>query len=206
MIMDAQATLHLGRIDRTLRTSAVGALLLIAAWLLRDILLLAFAAVLLACILRGASHQLHRKIGFGPGWCLLIVLSVLVLAIGALLWWRGPAMVHEAGQMADQLTTQVRRLWAELQHSTWGAQIADRLRCGSGLAGIGMGGYLSGISSSVLGAGASLIIVVAAGLFLAISPQVYVRGSLHLFPESWRPRGREVMVGVGTTLQIWFLG
>ena len=64
--MDSQ-TQSLRGIDQTLRASAIGTLVIIAVWVLRDILLLAFASVLLACILRGASEAVRRTFALGPG-------------------------------------------------------------------------------------------------------------------------------------------
>ena len=73
--MDAQAIRHLRGIDRTLRACAIGALLLIAVWALRDILLLSFAAVLVACILRGAGEVVRDNSHLGSGASLAAVVT-----------------------------------------------------------------------------------------------------------------------------------
>lgn len=194
------------RIDRTLRGIAVGTALILAAWVLQDILLLGFAAVLLACILRGASTQLHHRSGLGQGWSLLAVVVALVLAASLLVWWRGPAMAEQASQMLDQLARQAEQLWSQLTQSAWGASIAEQLRGSAGPAGLRITGYVGGVASSVLGIGGSLVVVVATGLFLANAPQLYLNGALHLLPPAWRQRGREVGTAVGSGLQWWFVG
>jgi predicted PurR-regulated permease PerM len=144
---------HLRGIDRTLRASAVGVLFLIAAWLLGDILLIIFAAILMACVLRGGSYCVHRWTGLNVGW-----------------------------NLADQL----RRALQSVRSS--------------------LAGQIPGVASSVLGVGGTLIVVSATGLFLAASPETYVKGGLRLLPRAWRQRGREVAEELGKTLQLWFLG
>ena len=126
--MNDQATRHLRGIDRTLRASALGVCLLIAIWVLRDILLLAFAAVLMACLLRGASGFLQSRTGAGAGLSLLTVVVVAIFLLGVLLWWRGTAIADQASQMVTQLTNQAQRLWEQLGTSAWGALLARQLR------------------------------------------------------------------------------
>lgn len=204
--LDKQATRHLRGIDLTLRASAVGGLLLVAVWAVRDILLLGFAAVLLACVLRGASDGLHRRTGMGPGWALIAVVIAISLAIGALLWWRGAAIGEQAVQMAAQLTSQLEQLWQQLGESAWGSLVAQQLRGSLKSVGTVLTGYVPGVAGSVLGIGGSLVVVVATGLFLAATPQLYLSGGLRLLPIAWRPRGREVALQIGKTLRLWFLG
>lgn len=203
---DAVRAAALRGIDRTFRATAVGALLLLAAWLLKDALLLAFAAVLVACGLRGASDRLARATGLGEGWSLLAVVLLLASAVGALVWWRGPQVAEQGVQLADQLAEQGRRLWDQLGRSAWGTQVLQQLERLRRSVVDGLGGYVTGFASSTLGVGGSLLLVGATALFLAASPRVYVDGSLRLLPLRWRPRGREVLQELGSTLRLWFAG
>jgi predicted PurR-regulated permease PerM len=204
--LDNLSARHLREISRTLRISAVGLLLIIVLWGLRDILLLGFAAVLIACVLRGAGNVLHRHSGLGDGLSLLAVVSMIVLALGALMLWRGTAIAEQVSQMSDQLTRQIEQLWRDMSGSGWTAWLAKQLRSVSDSASKNLTGYVPGVASSVLGIGGSVVVVLATALFLAISPRSYIDGGLRLLPISWRPRGREVMLQTGNTLQLWFLG
>ena len=197
---------YLRGIDRTLRAAAIGALLLLGAVVLRDILLLLFAAVLIACVLHGAADWLHRHAGLSEGWSLTAVVAGLLLALGALVWWRGPAMAGQAGQMIDQLAGQLRRVWSVMDDLGWAGSIADNLREASQKIGAGVTGYVTGFVSSTLGITGTLVVVIATALFLAASPRLYIGGALRLIPVAWRPRGREVMTGIGHDLQLWFVG
>ncbi|KIZ43190.1 permease [Rhodopseudomonas palustris] len=193
-------------ISRTLRITAIGLVLIIVLWGLRDILLLGFAAVLIACVLHGAGDALHRRSGLGEGWSLLAVVLTLLLGLGALLFWRGTVIADHVSQMTDQLSLQLQQLWQQMSGKGWTALLAQQLRSSVESAGKNLSGYVPGVASSVLGIGGSALVVVATALFLAISPRRYIDGALRLVPIGWRPRGREVMLEIGETLQLWFVG
>ncbi len=204
--MDSRATRHLRGIDRTLRVSASAIALLFAVWLLRDILLLVFAATLIACVLRAAANWLHRKTGIGPGWSLLAVVAALLVVAGGIGWWRGPLIADQASQLLDQLVSQSQRLWQDLEDTRLGQRVAERLRGEGRSLFETFGGFVPSLAGSVLGLGGSLVVVIATALFLAAAPGTYVDGLLSLLTPSWRPRGREVLHSLGQTLQLWFVG
>jgi predicted PurR-regulated permease PerM len=204
--LDDQATRHLRSIDRTLRLAANVLLFAIFTWLLRDILLLAFAAVLVACILRGASDAVSHSTGLGPEISLAAVTIVLTSTFAAVLWLRGLAIADQAMQILQQLQTQIEHLWGELQTSSWGVLASRQLRDATNSLRGAITGYAPGVASSMLGIGGSIVVTMAAAAFLAASPQFYLGGSLRLLPTAWRPRARDVAAEVCRTLQLWFAG
>ncbi len=90
--LDAQITHHLRGIDRTLRFSAATALLGSLAAARHPAF--GIAAVLMACVLRGASDTLDRATGIGQRVPLALVVALSGLTIGSVLWWRGNAMAN----------------------------------------------------------------------------------------------------------------
>ena len=184
--MPGDESRYLRRIQRTLTGVTVGTVLILAGWVLRDILLLIFMSVLIACILRGASDCLHRWTGVGEGWALFTVVASIFSTLALLTWWRGPVIADQATQVFDQLVTQVQRLWQQLAETPWGGSIAGRLRQavepGSGR----LAGHVTGVVSSTFGVGGSTLLVIATALFLAISPQIYVAGTVRLLPPLFR--------------------
>ena len=204
--MDEELTAHVRHIERTLRVSAIGLFLIVAIWLLRDILLLSFSAVVIACVLRGASDAVQRTTRLGPSSSLLLVILLASLAVGAVLWWRGSAIFNQADEITQQLKAQLEEIWRQLESSPWGSVLAQQLRIAGKSLRTGLSGYVPGVVGSVLGIGGSLVVTGATAIFLAASPQLYLEGALRLLPIAWRPRGREVATELAATLRLWFLG
>ncbi len=199
-------TRRLASIEQTIRYTSIGAVLILIIWLLRDIVLLGFAAVLIACVLRGVADFLRRRSGLDHSWSLAVVVGILVLLLTGLIWWRGSEIVGQVQQLSDQLATQGERLWSQVEKGAWGRRAAESLRHSIQSATDGLPGFATGVATSTLGIGGSLVVVVVTGLCLAASPQIYIGGSLRLLPPEWRPRGREVFSNLGQTLRLWCLG
>ncbi|HEY0206753.1 MAG TPA: AI-2E family transporter [Acetobacteraceae bacterium] len=192
--------------DATLRALAVGAALLLVAWALRDVLLLAFAAVLAACALRLASDRLSTATRLTSGWCLALVVTALLLVLGLFGWWRGGVIAAQATDLGDNFSDRARELWTQVGQTSWGARLADQARDAVESSLASVGGYLTGFARSTLGIGGSALLVGVAALFIAAAPGTYVDGALRLLPPRVRGRGREVLAATGRALQLWFLG
>jgi predicted PurR-regulated permease PerM len=200
------ASRHVRGIDLTLRAVAVATLVLLGAILLRDVLLLIFAAVLAACVLRGAAVWLHARIGIGTGWCLALVLvSLMMLIIGGL-WLQGAHVTAQAASVADAVTQQVKNLWERWQDNPLVQRLMPRLKDEAGSMVGSFTSAVPGVASSVIGVGGDLVVIFATAIFLAVAPETYASGFLRLFPVPWRSRGQEIMQELGSTLQLWFLG
>jgi predicted PurR-regulated permease PerM len=197
---------NLRGIDYTLRAVAIAVPVLLAATMLRDVLLLVFAAVLAACVLRGAATWLHGHIGLGTGWCLAVVIVLLVLLIGIGLWLQGPRVTSQAAMVTDTVSQQVQHLWATWQDNPLVQRLMPRLKDQAGSMLGSITARMPGVASSVLGIGGDLVVMLATAIFLAASPATYVGGFLRLLPPGWRPRGSEVMDHLGNALKLWFLG
>lgn len=197
---------YLRGIDRTLRVAAIGGVFLLVIWMMGDILLIIFAAILVACVLRGAAERVHRLTGLSAGWSLFALVAAMLLIAGLIVWWRGPNLADQVDQIIDQLTTQLPRLWERLEQNAWGPRMVDYLHRTAQSTVRFLTGQLPGFAGSLLGIGGSLVVVAATGLFLAASPETYVDGGLRLLPPGWRQRGRDVISELGNTLQLWFVG
>jgi len=197
---------HLRRIDYTLRAAAVVALLLLGASLLQDVLLLGFAACLLACVLAGAASWLHHRTGIGAGLCLTAVIVLLTTLFCSGIWLDGPRIIAEGATVAASVRQQVEHLWDIWQDNPSVLQLMPHLKDQAAPLLGHLTSMAPGVASSAIGIGGDLVVIIATSIFLAAAPGTYVGGFLRLLPPLWRPRGREVMQGLGSTLQLWFLG
>lgn len=199
-------------------TLARGTLVVLAVWALanllwlgRDVLFVAMLAALLGIFLSFFADLLTRLRIPRPLAVLIIVLGALGLLVGAgwLLWPSLQAQLASLGEQFPRAVTQVSE-WAERQwRALSGGTIPDleaqiRQRFNQEVAGI-IGGALP-LLDTVVGALFGLVVVLAAGLFAAVNPEVYRSGLERLFPPRVRPRIHDALGELAHTLRWWMVG
>ncbi len=203
--MTSRRDLH--SIAVSLRVALLLGLAMLLIWLLSAVLLLVFAAVLMACVLHGGASKINGWTGLPRGWALLLIIVGLLAVTGGAIWWRGPEIADQTSEIARNLVQQGERAQSYIMGTSWGRELADRVEGVSGWSVAGkLGSYVPIVANSVLGLGSTLVILVATALFFAASPGLYRDGLVRLLPVPWRPRGREVMDDMGEALQLWFVG
>ena len=65
---------------------------------------------------------------------------------------------------------------------------------------------MAGFLGSALGLFGTLVVVLIAGIYLAVSPEVYVNGALRLVTVKHRPMAKEMIEAAGSALQAWSAG
>ena len=96
----------LENISMLLQLVAVAAAVVVLVTVLGEVVMIVFATVLIAVMLRGAAARIGHLAGIGTGWGLLAVVVLIVAFFGGLGWWRGPKLTHEANQLQDALGVQ----------------------------------------------------------------------------------------------------
>ena len=181
--------------------AAVAAALLL--WRLVDVLLLVFAGVLLALLLRAPADGLARRTPLTPGWSLAVVIFVATLVLGGAGWLFGAQLAGQLGELAHKLPSLVEGIRDRLEQYDW---ISNALSSGDiapdGKA-IGRG---IGVLAATVGALTYVVVIFFTGLFLAAQPALYVEGALRLVPQRSRPRARQVLADLAHTLRSWLIG
>ena len=194
------------RIATTLAYAFGLAIAVAILWGMGDIVLLVFAAALIACLLRGGADWLANRIGGPAGlWLAAIVLAVVGF-LGFEIFVRGPVI---AGQLSDiwvQLRGQAMDLWSRYGQADWLQPVLGHARDWFENGTQKIAGVAAGFGTSTLGGLGSLLVMLVTAIFFAIDPTLYVEGTVHLLPRDWRPHGREVMRDVGHVLRWWFIG
>jgi predicted PurR-regulated permease PerM len=207
-------TAVLRRIYDLLRLVVAATSVIVAIWLLSDVLTVVFAAALLAVILHGVAMLLRRFTGL-PYWASLtiVALAILVFLVG-LGVLAGPGLSDQAVKLRQAVMGQAAGLHDRLGRSEWGKFILQQIPQSfggdkeGGTPGVpsGFAGSVGGFLGSAFGLFGTLAVVVIAGLYLAGAPGTYVNGALRLVPVAHRPKAKVLCEAAGKALWAWSAG
>lgn len=183
-------------------------ILLLFLWSAADILLLVFAGVLLATVLRGFSNMLSEHTPISPGWALTIVSLSLVALMGVSTWLLAPGVAEQFVELQASLPVAIEQVEEYLEQYPWVEEVMVQLPQPTELI-PGVNEILSqaaGVFSSTMGLIIGFFIIVFGGIYFAVDPGMYVNGIAQLVPHRGRPRACEVLYAVGKTLWWWLIG
>lgn len=177
-------------------------------WRLSHVLLVIFAAILVAVLLDGVTRLLRRYLPLGHTAALILVLLLITSLIALFFIFAGPAIGDQVGQLVEQLPQSAAQLRDTLASQPWAQALmrsapnAEEMvtRAGDLL------GQITGVFSSTLGAAVNAAIVVMIGVYLAWEPRVYGRSLMALMPTRAGPRAEQVLDAVGHALRWWLVG
>lgn len=185
-------------------------ILTLALWQLSYVVLLAFAAVLIAIGLRHSAGYLTRYLSIPIKLGVFVVLAVMIGLFATLITMAGPRIADEFNQLLSSLPKAWEQLRGYLEGSTIGGTLQDMLSIsGSGegaAAPSGIFGFIQGTLSAVVGSLANIVLIITIAMFLATEPRPYINGALRLVPINKRDRAAEIVSELGTSLWKWLLG
>ncbi|RAI55264.1 AI-2E family transporter [Roseicella frigidaeris] len=184
-------------------------LLLFLLWLVPEVPLLGFAAVLLALALRAGGEPLARRTGL-PDWAAVLLVAALTVAALALAVWAaaGP-LAEQATQLAQRLPQSLETLRGWLSGTAWGDWLLRQAEPGqliSGSSAETAAQAAARAAGSTLGGLGNLVLVVLLALYLAVQPAGYLSGLRSLFDPRIDGRVQETLAEIGHTLRGWLLG
>lgn len=211
--MTAETKAERTYIERVLVTAAVvifAALVLLLLYYTFDIVLLMFAAVLLAIFLRGLADIAGRYIKIGEGWLVMIVSLLLLGILAGAIALLAPSVGEQVRHLRQEVPVSIGKIGSFLSQYGWGRTLLEQLPSTDDatkmLTDSGFLSNLGGIFSSTLGAIGNFLVVILLAIYLATEPQFYALGFTKLFPIGRRQRVREVLVGIGESLRWWLIG
>ena len=180
------------------------AVVAVLVWQLANVLLLLFGAILVAVLLRSVAGLVERVTQTAGRWsvgvaCLLVggVLAGFFALMGSQIQAQATALIESLPDLIEgaeeRLGVSGLREWIE-------EQLADVLQ--NGEFAVSVANY----STWIVSIGAHVVIVVASGIYLALSPRTYRRGLLKLFPVPRQDEARDTLETVGSALKLWLVG
>lgn len=205
-------------VRRALIVFALAALAL-ALWVLSDLLLLVFAAILSAIALRALMAPLVRATGMAEPFALFAVVLLIIALVATV-------ALQFGARLADQTAYVLQNAPAALQSLLQTLKLEDISKDLGGTAIGEIATRVLSLGSSVIEAAAAFVLIVVGGIYFAAAPQPYRRGLISVFPERWRGSitstvddsafalGRwlyaqliaMVIVGVLTGIGMWLVG
>jgi predicted PurR-regulated permease PerM len=201
---------------------------LMLAWLGRVILMLLFAAIVVAVLMTTIVDWLVKRFKLRRGLAFALILIVAVCVSGLALWLNGSNLIDQFANLQTDLPQAAHQFIARMNEYAWGrwllAQWSDYSQLSSSVS-----SALTRIGGMVLSTAtvlAGLVLIGFLGLYLAAEPEVYFSYLQRATPTRYRPAldacaARAVRslrwwvfsqmlsmtaVGIIVTLGLWILG
>jgi predicted PurR-regulated permease PerM len=164
-------------------------LALTLAWMGRVILLLLFAAIVLASLLSAIIDWVMKKLRLGRNMAFALIGLVGVTLVILAIWLSGPNIIDQFASLQADLPQAVQKLLDHARGYSWGrwvlSQWSDYSQLSSSIsyAVTQVGGIVLSTASLLTG----LAIIAFLGVYLAAEPEVYFSGLRRMVPQCNRP-------------------
>jgi len=185
-------------------------LLLLLLYYTFDVVMLVFAAALLAIFLSGLADIIKPYVPLGDGLRVLLVSVVLLTVVGATIALLSPSIADQGQHLREELPKSAESVRVYVSQFSWGRtlieqlptfdQVKDKINVSTLLSGVG------GVFTSTVGALGNVAIVVLLAIYLAGEPKFYSEGFVRLFPIPRRQRVTEILHQVYESLRWWLIG
>lgn len=172
-------------------------------WLLAGTVLLVFAAILIAVILRAFAHALETRAYVPRGMSFYLALILSVAAIAGFGYFFGGQIRTQLGEVLSRLPGQLDTLAKQLGIQDPLGMIEKQLEDGFGT---NIFGQAAGFGYSLVGGIIDALIVIVAAIYLAYDPKLYRKVIVSVFPSEQRRTVDRSMLETGAALKMWFLG
>lgn len=166
--------------------------------------LLLFASSMLALLLRGTSDAIASRTGLGPRLSLGLVIVLGTGLLGATAYLLAPRVGAQVQEFLELMPAAAKRFDNWLHNVPGGEWLGKKLT-----EGVGSGNRMESarqVARVTYQAVIGILVILVAGIYLAIDPDTYIRGFIRLFPVEMRTRAGDVLSELGDTLQRFMLG
>jgi len=176
-----------------LATGIVVAVLLVGQ--LVHVLLLLFGSVLFAVLLRAVADPIERTTPISGRWAVALAVLLVAGVLAGFLWLMGAQIRAQLLLLLENLPDLVDQAENRLGIEGLGDWLEQRRLAilEDGNLAVDVASY----STRVVSGGAHVLVVLAAGIYLALTPRAYRDGVLLLIPAEHREGARETMTTMG---------
>lgn len=171
-------------------------------WQLSGVLLLAFGSILVALILHALADALARYLRISRQWSLTVSGVLLLAAFLGIAYLFGSNIRAQFSNVAEQLPVALDAFGRKVGIGPISDSLSEIV---SEIPSSGLAQRIAGIGGTLLGGLADAVLVVIAGLYIAASPHLYVRGFVQLFPIDQHRRIESALEACGHALRLWLV-
>ena len=179
----------------------------LAVWRLSDVVVLTFASVLLALVLRSLAAPVSRATRLPESWVVAPVALIIAAVFAAAGWLFGSQIGSQFDSLAKILPAGARQLAQDAATGPWATWLLNHAQD------IDLSSVMSQAAGPIRTFFASAFRTIAyfgllifASIYLAMQPVRYREGLLRLVPSGRRARIGEVLDLAGETLRRWVIG
>lgn len=178
------------------------AALFFVAWHLRALLVMLFAAVVVATVFRTIAAPIQRRTPLSENASVAAAILIVFAIIASAAWLFG----SEIGRQTHVLSERLPAAWESFLKllARWG--LADDLRGWLSAPSPEGGNVISSVMRflvSVSGGIADTLVVLFAGIFLALQPRLYLTGAIKMVPPARRRLVTDAIGHSENALQLW---
>ena len=167
-----------------------------ALWMLSELLLLVFGSILFAVVLRAIAQPIRQVTSMRERLALLVAGLGIIVVLGVVSYLFGSKISAQLVTIGAMLPEAAQSLTKSMPFLT----ISELLRDTS-IGNLVLSAFSWG--TTIFGALFSLVVMIAAGIYIAISPLVYYRGFVSLFPSGTREQISATLNDAGHALRRW---
>jgi predicted PurR-regulated permease PerM len=172
-------------------------------WRISGVLMLLFAAVLLAVLLRSLADLIARHTPVPERWALTVATVTVATLVTAFLVLFGAQISGQISQVFERLPTALDGAGERLGISNASSELENAITANAGPSVLSRA---AGLGYTLVGALTDLALVIVASIYLAADPRLYRRGAAKLLPPSQHARVFDAMDVTGRALRLWFAG
>lgn len=189
---------------------ALTILLLLLLFFTFDVVLLVFAAILLAIFIRSITNVITKRVKISDGWAVLLVSALLIGTLAGAIAALTPSVAEQAQNLRHELPRSAQQISDYVAQFGWGqALIAQLPSLSEVVRNINASALLSGVGgffTQTIGVVGNFLLVCLLAVYLAAEPNLYATGVTKLFPPAKRDRVLQVLFEVSETLRWWLVG
>lgn len=179
----------------------------VAVWMLRNVLLILFGALVLAIGMSATARFLTSRVrvGYGAGVAIVVILGLII--IGAVGWFFGATIDEQLDEVSRKIPAGLKLLNDEIEAQPYLHDLLSKLHTTDLL---GTTGWIARTLATAIqlsvGAAGSLLAMAIIAIYLAAEPQRYRSGLLRLLPAPMHRRASELFDAIADILRRWLTG